>query len=555
MAKTVDRFKVFTTLDIFVQKMLKDSINYLTNTFNQSLDVFTTASPFGQTIIVLENISQLIFYYIEDSITELSIIDATRISSIYSLGTLAGHNPSRAVAATGEVALSTNDASSEATFDVVVIPDLTRVRCLNNGLEYVIKIPQDSIKFSMKGKDNGTRLNVSQGVIESQTVVSKGKPLESFSISSPKNYFIDNFFVNVYVNGERWNKYNSIIDMPRLDKGFLIKTGITNGIDLFFGNKFYGDIPPAGAEIIVEYLVNDGIAGNITTNNTNQIRFEFVDTGFTLLGEEVDLNEYVSLETKNVPNFGANPEDTELTRLLAPRMSKSFALVNIDHYEAVLRRLRLFSMINIFLDENDSRMLNLFLIPDINKLFNTGQDYFSVDEKKFLLSDFQKSELLRYIEKTGSKLISTDLKIINPVITQYVINTSVIVFDDIATDIVQRDIYNALGSYFIRNTRRTRIPKSDLIKLIEEVAGVDSVAITIVGENNETSKKINPNAAEVGLDEFNDIIIANYELPIISGGWTDRYGNEYSEGISEESLGSVNIQIKEIVPRPKILSN
>ena len=134
MAKTVEGFKVFTSLEIFVQKMLKDSINYLTNTFNQSLDVFTTASPFGQILIVLENLSQLIFYYIEDSITELSIIDATRISSIYSIATIAGHNPSRAVAATGEIALSTNSGSSEATFDIVVITDLTRFKCLNNGL-------------------------------------------------------------------------------------------------------------------------------------------------------------------------------------------------------------------------------------------------------------------------------------------------------------------------------------------------------------------------------------------------------------------------------------
>jgi hypothetical protein len=55
----------------------------------------------------------------------------------------------------------------------------------------------------------------------------------------------------------------------------------------------------------------------------------------------------------------------------------------------------------------------------------------------------------------------------------------------------------------------------------------------------------------IGLDEFNDIIIEERELPLIRGGFTDRYGNVYSTGLSDEGLGSVNIQIKSIVPRPK----
>jgi hypothetical protein len=42
------------------------------------------------------------------------------------------------------------------------------------------------------------------------------------------------------------------------------------------------------------------------------------------------------------------------------------------------------------------------------------------------------------------------------------------------------------------------------------------------------------------------------ELPIIRGGFTDRYGNVYAEGITEDALGPVNIQIKDIVARPKI---
>ena len=243
MAKVTDDFKVFTRLSIYVEDLLSQTINYLTTKFNQSRAVFTSASPFGQLLLVVENLTQLVFYYIEDSITELNINEATRLTSIYSLATLAGHNPSRAVAASGEISLSTIAGAGEPPTDFVIIPNLTRIRCKNNGLTYILDLPQDEIKFSFNGTTNGLRIGIRQGIIESQTVTAKGEAIESFAIGSPQNYYIDNFMVNVHVNGEKWTKYDSIIDMPRGEKAYLIKTGITTGVDLFFGNGNYGRVP------------------------------------------------------------------------------------------------------------------------------------------------------------------------------------------------------------------------------------------------------------------------------------------------------------------------
>jgi len=553
MANTVSNWKIFKSLDYSIQLILKQTIDYLSGKFNQSLQVFTAASPFGQIILVLENLSQMIFYYIEDSITELSIIDATRVSSVYSIATIAGHNPSRAIAASGEVGLRSTSAARQADFDTLIIPNLSRLKSLNNGLPYVLYFPQDDIKYSMKGSDDGLTSKILQGVIETQTVVAKGQEIESFSINSPRNFLIDNYLVDVYVNGEKWTRYNSIIDMPRGAKGYLVKTGITSGVDVYFGNESFGKIPIKGSEIKVQYLVNNGAAGNISTEQTSQVKFEWSDTGFTLTGREVELNEYIQINTVHSPQFGANPEDQNLTRLLAPKTSKSFALVNVDHYEAVLSRLKIFSIISVFLDEQDRRLLNLFLVPDISNLFNTGQDYFNVDPAKFKLSNFRKNELLRYLDKSGTKLISTDVDIIDPIIKKYVINVSIIAFDDVAIEIIKRDIYNQLGDYFIKNKRRKRIPKSDLIRILEDVPGIDSVSINIVSQENEAAQIAKPGSAVVGIDEFNDIIIKDFELAIIQGGFKDRYGNEYSQGISEEALGSVNIQVKNIVPRPLTL--
>jgi hypothetical protein len=545
-------YQILNTLKATVEDILIDSIKYLSSKFNQSKSVFTAASPFGQILIVTENLTQLVFYYIEDAITELNMNEATRLTSIYSLASIAGHNPSRAMSASGEISLGINYDAEEFPVDLVILPNMSRLTCENNNLTYILDLPQDEIKFSLNGKDDGIKLNVRQGILETQIVTSKGKNLESFSIGSPQNFFIDQFFVNVYVNGEKWKRYDSMIDMPRREKSFIARTGITSGLDIYFGNQSFGLVPPNGAEIIVEYLVNEGPRGNIKTNDPESVKYKFEDTGFSILGEEIELNDYINITTTQSPYFGANPENSELTRIIAPRTSKSFALVNVDHYEIALRKLNLFSLIDVYLDELDRRMLNIFVVPDIRKTFSKSQDYFGADLDRFKLTTYQKSELLKYLEKSGSKLIGTDTKLIDPNITRYVINLTVIVFDDVPPELIKNDIHADLGNYFIINTRRKRIPKSDLIKLLEEIKGVDSVAVTVVGEDNETSKKFNSEAELVGLDEFNDIIIVDNELPIIRGGFTDRHGNEYSEGISDEFLGAINIKISDIVPRPSI---
>ncbi len=216
----------------------------------------------------------------------------------------------------------------------------------------------------------------------------------------------------------------------------------------------------------------------------------------------------------------------------------------------------MFSTIKVFLDQDstgnilDSRMINLFLVPDVTQMFKNGTDYFNLPISNFKLTNFQKNELMKYVEKSGTKMISTDLKIVDPKITRYIINLSIIAFDDVSQDIVKSDIADALGKYFIKLKRQDRVPKSDLITVVEAINGVDSVSINMLSELNELYRTANP-ASEtlVGLDDFNDIIIGLDEFPVVRGGWTDSQGNKYAEGLSDSALGALNISIKAQVAR------
>ena len=550
--------RLFTSLRLRVRDLLSESIQFLQNTFKQSRSVFTAASPFGQLLIVVENLSQLIFYYIEDSITELNINEASRVSSIYSLATLAGHNPSRAIGATGQIQIVRKPGITPPATKAIH-NNLFRVTCENNGLVYAIELTQEDVRLALTGTETPAVFNIRQGQIESQTFTAKGIPFESYQLGAPNNYYIDNFAVNVYINGEKWTKYESLLDIPRGAKGFIAKTGITNGLDIYFGNGSFGKIPTAGSTIIVEYLNTDGSYGNVRVDDPRQVIFTFTDTAFSPIGEEIQMNDYFQIVTVSPPNFGVDPEDPSLTRLIAPKASKNFALVNLDNYEILLQKMQMFSTIKVFLDQDangnilDSRMINLFLVPDVTRMFNSGSDYFDLPTSNFKLTDFQKNELLKYIEKSGTKMISSDLKIIDPKITRYVLNISVIAYDDTANEIIKSDIADAVGNYFIKLRRQDRVPKSDLISVIESISGVDSVNVNFICEGNEVDKIVNPSSTKlIGLDDFNDIVIGLDEFPVLRGGWKDAQGNAYAEGLSDTSLGALNVQIKNKIPRKNI---
>jgi hypothetical protein len=569
-----ESLKLFTSLKLRITDLLEETITFLQDRFKQTKTIFTAASPFGQLLIVIENLSQLIFYYIEDAITELNIYEASRASSIYSLASITGHNPSRAMAAVAQITIKRR-LGIAAPANQVILNDLFKITCENNGLTYVMELPQDEVRLNLTGQDSDKIFILKQGNIESQTFTGKGVPLESYQLGFPNNYYIDQFRVNVYVNGELWTKYDSILDIPRNAKGYVLKTGITNGLDLYFGNGSFGMMPPTGSEIIVEYLVSEGSGGNIRVDDPRQIQFTFAETGFSPIGEEINLNEFFDIYTISPPGFGVDPEEVELTRLIAPKMSRNFALVNTDNYEVLLNKMQMFSTIRVFLDDPynnvsaevrqkikdfrvtygvdpilpDTRVISLFLIPDVSKMFKSGEDYFSLPTTKFSLTEFQKSELLKYIERSGTKMISSEVRILEPVITRYVLNISVIAFDDVSTETIKNDITSQVGNYFIKLSRNDRIPKSELIKIVESVNGVDSVSISILSERNELAFAADPArdpSDRIGLDGFNDIIIGQAEFPVIRGGWTDREGNVYQTGLVDDSLCSLNIEIKPV---------
>jgi hypothetical protein len=361
------------------------------------------------------------------------------------------------------------------------------------------------------------------------------------------------------VNNEQWKRYDSLYDIPLNGKGYLVKSGISEGIDIYFGNVNFGATPPQGSIIRVEYLQSSGANGNLASTKDKPLTYTFVSLGTDLFGNEANLNNFLTLTNSVDPSFGTEPDPIQLVRLVAPKTSRSYVFANTVNYEIFLERLGIFSQIQAFTtfdDEylDDDNVVYLFLVPDVTLSLTSNEDYFDIALTEFLLTNQQKLAILNLLEDSGQMIATTVVKIVQPTISKYVGAAVIDIFEGFDPDIIESKIRDVISSYFIGLTRRDRVPKSDIIALIEAVEGVDSVDFSFLSENNEANAIAARSAGLtsstlIGLDQFGNIIIGRNELIVLRGGWTDRYGTTYEEGIVRGKPSALNVTIRGIVPR------
>ena len=161
------QLKIFDKAKITYNELYNSAKNFLQKQYDQVNQVFTNASPFGQLLSVILDLGRLILYYIEDSITELNINTANRANSIYGLSRLTGHNPTRAIAASGNILLTYNNENININGNTVIIPNYTKIKCLDNNLPYLIQLTTDDIRFLLS-PNNSIEVNIVQGEYEAK---------------------------------------------------------------------------------------------------------------------------------------------------------------------------------------------------------------------------------------------------------------------------------------------------------------------------------------------------------------------------------------------------
>ena len=274
---------------------------------------------------------------------------------------------------------------------------------------------------------------------------------------------------------------------------------------------------------------------------------------------------------------------------LSPRTSRALVLANTNNYVAFLSRFD-YSYVDAYTTYNDEyldddNVIYLFIVPNVQSRLSKDTDYYTTPETNFSLTTGEKNELLTYIQQSGRQIVTTELSVVDPTITRYALNISLRIFDGTDENGMRSDILAILSEYFLRVQRRDKIPKSDIIAILEAVNGVDSCNVEFVSELNEqairrgwytkvtyeidnirqikipiktrvnlaistdeatgaTSVTSNPN---LGLDKFGDIDIGLNQLPIMRGGWYDRNDVYYTTDIKNNNISSVNIMVDEVI--------
>jgi len=404
---------------------------------------------------------------------------------------------------------------------------------------------------------------------------------------------VDHDQIRVTVNSNLWSKYDSLYDMKKGTQGYIVKTGITGGLDLYFGNGSFGEIPEKGASIKVEYLKISGAMGNL--NGRADLTFKFETEGTDSLGNTHDLNELLEFSFTVAPKMGANPEDIALTKLIAPLQSHSFVLATPDNYEHFLSRYGLFSYLDAYntTDDgylDDDNVIYLFMLPNTLKKLQNNKDYFSLDTSEFFFTEIEKEGIMGLLEKSGRQMVTTEVKIVDPLPQYFRMDIKVRYFEGYHKNNLSSEIRSKVAEYLINITRRDRLPKSDIVAIIEGIEGIDSVNVKFTSEKEETARRLGyyisktvtvtpstPLLEDIGngkqkmvffkrnvttsqvnfeegaalpenvinLDSFGDIILEKEEVALFRGGWLDQNGNMVDDSVKTGEKAALSIYFDE----------
>ena len=530
--------KIFNLIQLRYEEFKNTASSYLSSV----LTGFSTKNSniFTQLINVLGSVTQNILAYIEDSLTEQNKYTATRKRSIYNLASLSGYNPSLGTATS--MVIKVTPIPNNLTTSKLILPNHTKISCEENGMTYVVILPQESILIDLNSGET-KYLSCVEGMFEEQLFVVNGGQLYTQNVVFTGDCDLD--YLTVKVNNELYERVDSLYDMSPDGKQYVVRTSLKKGIDILFGNGQFGRTLQTGEVVQVEYLLHNGESGNIYLNNPVKLTIDGTLT--STIGEPIDTTDIlnIKIESQDMIHSGTNSESMLQVKEMIGLNSRSLVLADPKNYKQFLSRFS-FCGYNRTWSEPGSMVISSLILKNVRR---TGKDYFALTEDDFILSQNQKDSIINHISNTGQQLAGTVFNIVDPRLVKYCMyvyikmkNTTYDVDD------TTNKIRNLVGEFFMDISNDYFIPKSDIIHLIKEkMSGVDSVDVYMLCEKNEKAiidreyinevfqfnsstnmydvkkEKIylyegeNPN---LGFDGHGNILLSNpNDVPVLMGGW------------------------------------
>ena len=541
---------------------------YLKQEYSKSSVLFDVSSPYGQILLVLENLFQLSMLYLKNSIKQYDLSENNSLNKriIRNAAIFAGHIPTRSISATGTIKITiktSTDINSEIPGGKITLSNRQTIKNKTNGLFYSLNLGSDKVTYQINNNSE-FYFNIIQGEWRRRFFTGTGNENQTYQVKLRGNAReIENFNYEVIVNGEYWIVKKHIYDLLPDEKACVVRTGFDRGIDVLFGNGGFGAKPTLGAPIEINYLVSDGAVGSIFRRTLND--WTFVDAALDGFGNSVDLADLFDVSIYTDINFGADGETNDFTKSILPIVSNNFVIGLPQQFAYQIKKLGVFSHVNAYESQG---IIYIVATPNINLFKSENADYFSIDIRAFSLDNYEKDKIRRYLRTGGNILLSSKFIITSPLLSYYVINIWIITYSDAQDSSVNSQIYSKISNYFLNFTRMDRVPKSDIVSEISSISDIHSVEVSIMSKKNEDyhrqqiiddENKRNQYASKEslkldrpnptynpdftpGLDPvLGDIIFEASEIPVIRGGWYDRDNVYFSNDINDKGLKSVNI--------------
>lgn len=532
------------------QGIFYTALNYLKRKFKTKGTTFTEASPFYMLISALSSVASQLFQYLHRAEAEKNIDTAEYKHSIFGLARLAGYDPFRGQSSRGTVRISSSSQIS--------ITPGTRLKV--GGYQFFVD-GDDNVLYISKNS-NVVDIPIVQGVQKTYSFTATNDKLQSFT---PVCNMTDNENVVVKVNGEIYNRKYSLYDMEEDSHDYILRTSISHGLTVVFGDGTRGRCLQEGETVSITVIETDGAAGNM--NEASAI--EWIDSAYDIDRYSIDINENAKFTLFVPPSGGADYEDIERVRYSATRCSSQHILATKDNFKAYLSLFPQYTVYDIITpDDMNTDSGTVFIKASINMQKKCEDDVMKIydmrDDDYIIPAYNDTNELESLLKNSGKLLLGTGVKVISPIIRHYVINIGVRMKDGYNKTQVKNNVQKAIANFIVSNSRADIIPSSDIVVSLDNVDGVDTVTVSLVSEYNETAhingyyykewvewndddtkfetkriKYVLNDDEELGIDN-GDIVMEQSELWILRGGFTDRFGQTYADGLSN-GLGCVNI--------------
>ncbi len=494
--------KLFKVLQTSFDKFDKSVRDYLSKTFNNLGLEYTHNQIFGIIFDGIKGIIQNVMFYIEDAFTEQNIYTATRKKSFYSLAKLSGYEPYYGSAATGNIIVNTFVTNSNVSNGTskLFLQNGSILKNKDTGYNYVIMLPADSYVFDLSKPLVQHNLKIVQGVWTEGNFTGTGKNFETFN-GTTINLF-DKNYLEVFVNGEKFEQTACIYDMTENSKQFICNVGFDNTLSIMFGNGTFGYKIQEGDSVKIRFISHVGEEGNII--NVSSAKWTIVSPLYNSYGNPVSADKYLNVKLATPVSGGTGEDSIELVKNMIGYNSRSLVLANENNFKQFLKRFSFIGQASIISEPNSLTVVASCLRNKTNEI-TEPEEYLKLESKDLLITDREKEMVITALSNSKNTFTGMSFEFQDPIICKFSMICYVKIANTYNRELTKTNIKNAVASYFMSLPENTQfISKSDIINaVINADSNIESFDFDFISELNENA--------------YNDGYYIEYKQRIING--------------------------------------